>query len=72
MEWIKCSDRMPEEEIEVLIFMDNKFIDVAFYTITKYDNGKIYRMFETGDIMGGYEAERITHWQPLPEPPIQD
>ena len=54
-DWVKCSERMPEDGSSVLV-VDQNGIDLGF----KYD----------GDDWFLADAEReITHWMPLPAPP---
>ena len=59
--WIKCSEKMPDAKTYNLII----------------ENGRIHLAFLTND--GFFELEKspifythleITHWMPLPEPPI--
>lgn len=56
-EWISVKERLPEEDI-VVILTDH--IDVG----TGWFNGKEWRT-PFADI----DEYRITHWMPLPEPP---
>ena len=57
--WIKCSDRMPDEYIDVLACGEEGIIIAKYY----------------GEDCGGWatsmnkSSDNITHWQPLPEPP---
>lgn len=58
--WIKCSERMPEENVLVLLFNGEQ----RYQTVAKY----------MGDLDGehvwnGQDAYEITHWMKLPEPP---
>lgn len=73
MEWIKCSDRMPEHYVPVLIvyiecdgtlmvysgMLDSEDEDDLFWHMWGYANheNKII------------ELNKITHWMPLPELP---
>jgi hypothetical protein len=58
MEWIKCSDKLPQKDLECLIYDINKQIYNACF------NGQY---FYTGEY--DIEIEDVTHWMPLPEPP---
>lgn len=58
-EWIKCSERMPEEHQSV----DYVSEDVLVHT----SDGEINLSFTDH---GRWNCiEKITHWQPLPAPP---
>lgn len=60
-EWIKCSERLPEPNKNVIIWVDRygyypNYMDVSFIqdgVWTKHDG----------------TWQRISHWQPMPEPP---
>ena len=59
-EWIDVNERVPDENIRVLVT-----------GMSEYDN-KIYTDIDTDRILNGKWVrwnELITHWQPLPEPP---
>ncbi len=72
MKWIKCSDRMPEEDIEVL-FTDCEDIECGWIEDGK---GLIYS-YGCNDRECGYIDDtcghpfkmEISHWMPLPELP---
>lgn len=61
-EWIKCSEKMPEQMRQVL-FYDERFKDcvVGYYN-------KNYNAIQVGCALLGIngEYERFTHWMPLP------
>lgn len=61
-EWIPVTERLPEEWTDVLVFSRFGFIETAVYTGA---HGK-WRVGWNGDML---EADSITHWMPLPEPP---
>ena len=61
-EWIPVTERLPEEWTDVLVFSRFGFIETAVYTGA---HGK-WRIGWNGDMI---EADSITHWMPLPEPP---
>jgi len=76
-EWIKCSDRLPENDQNVLVYHSEDFHitvgdferdNVSYYI--ESDGSKFY----TDD---GWETEiswaqrgKVTHWMPLPNPPL--
>lgn len=71
MEWIKCSDRLPESQ-------DNSVL-VYFAKLKSIDMVHIQDYFD--DITNGYDSkgelkytkwylsQNVTHWMPLPESP---
>lgn len=67
MDWIKCSDRMPDVGCRVMVVMNGKHVTVASYTQwmgAKTERGRAPRFEDLRGIVYG-----VTHWQPLPEPP---
>jgi hypothetical protein len=72
-EWIKCSDRLPENEQKILI-SDGKFVTACTADVTPFWKGR-GEFYPDGCEFGGYEwewhfeLEQITHWMPLPSPP---
>lgn len=68
-EWIKCSERMPESELQVLAFGDNPLERVGFQVLSfeqledKWWNGG-EGLFQHKDF--------VTHWMPLPPAPEKE
>ena len=64
--WIPCSERLPESEREVLVYVKGDFDNSIPFITTAYRNSE-------GDWQSDYDGEvidsKITHWMPLPEPP---
>ncbi len=60
-EWISVKDRLPEFGETVLVFEGKVFI--AIYK----KSGFIKHCFDLE-----HYAEDVTHWQPLPAPPLSD
>ena len=58
--WIPCSDRLPEECIEVLVSV--KEIDGSFYTRTSWVQDGVWVIKKTP------LQPTVIAWQPLPEP----
>lgn len=78
--WIKCSKRLPDfkeggeiflESEPVLIFTDNKEIYKARLVELLYriPPKKEWWIDQQSDDAEPLKMEKITHWQPLPEPP---
>ncbi len=61
--WIKCSERMPQNETEVLIFCPD-FCDRIKKAMFMED-----RFYEERTDLIAKPGEHCTHWMPLPEPP---
>jgi len=67
MEWIKCSERMPEISSRVLVAIRGKYVTNATYTSwtgAKTEKGRAPRFEDLRGIV-----HQVTHWMPLPEPP---
>jgi len=60
MDWVKCSDRLPEDRIDVLVF-NGKACSVSCYCFNNTHNWWSHNNEE-------YDYS-ITHWMPLPEVP---
>lgn len=73
MNWIKTSDRLPEEKEDVLIYVKKGAAiygcQVSFYTSEK--EGIIFRItaWEDRTCSVTYEIDEVTHWMPLPDKP---
>ena len=64
MNWIKCSDRLPEDEQYYLIKDKEEGLLIGHYI------ADIESWSEKGTGCGCCcSSITITHWQPLPEPP---
>ncbi|QGU13977.1 DUF551 domain-containing protein [Leclercia sp. 119287] len=60
MEWIKCSERMPE--VMVTVITSNGF-DIG----QGWWDGDDWKSFDCHDVVPG----KVTHWMPLPPPPTE-
>ena len=59
-DWVKCSERMPDIDVEVLVYFDGYiYIDSLYYD----KNLKEY--WWQGN------CRLPTHWMPLPAPPVE-
>jgi len=60
MEWMKASDRLPEDARDVIIAREN-WVDVGYWCQVD----KKWRF----NHMGTPHVASVTHWMELPEPP---
>ena len=60
-EWISANDRPPEKAGDYLVSTKSGFVWTYFFrpSIGWYDSS-------------GYLADDVTHWMPLPEPPMEE
>ena len=63
--WISCKEEMPDDGVNVLIYTGNRMISLAWYD---KDMGYFYIC----DSDYKYNSLDVTHWQPLPEPPVNE
>lgn len=69
MAWVKCSQRMPAKDQRVIVFVD---FDSGVVTPLIKDAEYTGTTFRIGPNTVNTEGEpRVTHWQPLPEPPTE-
>ena len=83
MEWIKCSDRLPNPYDFVLVFATTKgSCEPNPITLSRLiPGGTIWEfLYDYPDTSGAgvyqdlewpVEMEDITHWMPLPKPPVE-
>ena len=60
--WISVKDRLPEDDVSILICSERQTISKATYSS---DMGRYY--IADSDLW--YNELDITHWRPLPKPP---
>jgi len=67
MEWISVNDRLPETSQNVIII---RFSNGRFYLpdMAEYYGGQFFPTLQMPDGTD-FNADWITHWMPLPEPP---
>lgn len=70
--WVRVDERLPEiiynSSEDVLIHLKNGEQYVAIYVGEDKDFG-IEAYWSTSDMHKDFECSKVTHWQPLPEPP---
>ena len=80
MEWISVKDKMPEQGIPCLLYqtwppetMFNCRADPLKRTFIKLGGLNYQKKFVLyEDQYSGYILEYVTHWMPLPKPPLND
>ncbi|HCK0693542.1 TPA: ead/Ea22-like family protein [Escherichia coli] len=65
--WISCSARMPEDTKMLLAFSQGKIVAAYWNWVVNPIDYKKYRAFT---YLSGYILDDVTHWMPLPEPPL--
>lgn len=70
MEWIKTSERLPEDEKTVLVYRE-ALNDIIFAECLVLDSGHKRRWYyDRTEFFAGKDL--VTHWQPLPKPPTEE
>lgn len=64
-EWIKCSERMPEEGEDVIVYDGLGQVHEGCYF--RYGDGVVWEIPSYNPSY--YDEVNVTHWMPLPEPP---
>ncbi|ENC1939493.1 dATP/dGTP pyrophosphohydrolase domain-containing protein [Escherichia coli] len=65
--WISCSDRMPEDTKMLLAFSQGEIVAAYWNWVVNPIDYKKYRAFT---YLSGNIVDDVTHWMPLPEPPL--
>ena len=71
-EWIKCSDRLPREPEDGVLFDSIECLvsDGVEVGVCSFDRGHgCGTPWADWSFYGDLRKHTITHWQPLPEPP---
>ena len=72
-EWVKCSDRLPENDVFVMALKVDGGVCESSY-VKHYMYGYRWESARVDDydhIFEELEIIEVTHWQPLPQPPKQ-
>ncbi|HFN4884146.1 TPA: DUF551 domain-containing protein [Escherichia coli] len=65
--WINCSERMPEDTKMLLAFSQGEIVAAYWNWVVNPIDYKRYRAFT---YLSGNILDDVTHWMPLPEPPL--
>ncbi|HDX1795825.1 TPA: DUF550 domain-containing protein [Escherichia coli] len=65
--WISCSERMPEDTKMLLAFSQGQIVAAYWSWVMSPIDYKKYRAFT---YLSGNILDDVTHWMPLPEPPL--
>ncbi|EPO8620332.1 dATP/dGTP pyrophosphohydrolase domain-containing protein [Escherichia coli] len=65
--WISCSDLMPEGTKMLLAFSQGEIVAAYWNWVVNPIDYKKYRAFT---YLSGNILDDVTHWMPLPEPPL--
>ncbi|ENY9121380.1 TPA: DUF551 domain-containing protein [Escherichia coli] len=65
--WINCSERMPEDTKMLLAFSQGQIVAAYWNWVMSPIDYKKYRAFT---YLSGNILDDVTHWMPLPEPPL--
>lgn len=65
--WISCSDRIPEDTKMLLAFSQGEIVAAYWNWVVNPIDYKKYRAFT---YLSGNILDDVTHWMPLPEPPL--
>ena len=68
MEWIKCSERLPEETQMLLAYSQGEIVAAYWNWVVNPIDYKKYRAFT---YLSGYILDDVTRWMPLPPPPTE-
>ncbi|HHS1785721.1 TPA: DUF551 domain-containing protein [Salmonella enterica subsp. enterica serovar Virchow] len=63
--WISCSERMPDDEQEVIVHNKLGYRYVSYFD----EHSGLFFDMRGGNQMNCTEHILVTHWMPLPEPP---
>lgn len=67
--WIPVTERLPEDEVDVLIYTTDKKINKAYRRHKSWvENQMEWLVFETLGYGYIYDDDKVLAWMPLPEP----
>lgn len=68
MEWIKCSERLPDNTQMLLAFSQGEIVAAYWNWVVNPIDYKKYKDFTC---LSGCTLDGVTHWMPLPPPPTE-
>ena len=71
MNWINIKDKLPPEN-ENVILTDEDNVFCGYIQIDRNNNIEVGKQGCDGICYGWCEEYKITHWMPLPSPPISE
>ena len=70
MDWIQCSDKLPETDKSVIMFVHNDNYEYTNITIGYLESPSyIEREQQWTSFEDHFDMEDVSHWMPLPKPP---
>lgn len=70
-QWIKCSDKLPEDDDEILCFYEN-YVWFCKFTCTYRKSKKYNCLFSSDNEYLCASDKEVKYWMPLPENPEED
>ena len=67
--WISVNDMLPAVHRRVIIYMPN-VEDTPEFAVGYLENDLNFYYYEQKESIDAIDMELVTHWMPLPEPPI--
>lgn len=68
-QWIKCSERLPEEFADILVCTEDSQVHEGYYFVYA-DNTPVWKVYCYSKLYAN-DAGIVTHWMPIPEPPTE-
>ncbi len=71
MDWIKCSDKLPETDKSVIMFVHNDNYEYTNITIgyLEREDSLYNQLQQWTSFEDHFDMEDVSHWMPLPKPP---